>query len=144
MKALIVDNDSGTLKALESFFAIRGFTVTTASSGVDAWNGLIDPRKWKKLPDVIITEMVLDGMQGVDFIRRLRMMSGMSNVPIIAISADEREIDKALLVGATSCFMKPLQPELIMKVSERLIAETQAFAAENTLAAPISASTSGY
>ena len=125
MKVLIVDSDSVTMKALETAFAIRGFIVLTAQTGIDGLNKLIDPSRPKK-PDLIIVDPVNAGMSGVELIRRIRAINSLASTPLIVVSANEDMIDICIMAGATAGLSKPVAVEVIAKLSKRLLSEYDA------------------
>lgn len=131
MKVLIVDSDNGTMKALETAYAIRGFIVLTAQTAVDGLNKLIDPTRPKK-PDLVIVDPMNTGMNGVDIIRRIRAINSLASTPLIVVSADEDLIDNAIVAGATSGLSKPVSVEAITKLSKRLLDERQATMSERS------------
>jgi len=125
VKVLIVDNDSVAMKALETAFAIRGFIVLTAHTGIDALNKLIDPTRPKK-PVLIIVDPVDAGMSGVELIRRIRAINSLASTPVIVVSANDDMIDICIMAGATAGLSKPIAVEVITKLSKRLLSEYDA------------------
>jgi two-component system KDP operon response regulator KdpE len=100
-RVLVVDDEPQILRALAINLRARGYEVDLAPSGEDALRLAADHH-----PDVVILDLGLPGISGIDVIRGLR---GWSSVPIIILSAREAEADKiaALDAGADDYVTKP-------------------------------------
>jgi two-component system KDP operon response regulator KdpE len=100
-RVLVVDDEPQILRALAINLRARGYEVDLAASGEDALRMAADHH-----PDVVILDLGLPGISGIDVIRGLR---GWSGVPIIILSAREAEADKiaALDAGADDYVTKP-------------------------------------
>ena len=100
-RVLVVDDEPQILRALAINLRARGYEVDLAPSGEDAVRLAADHH-----PDVVILDLGLPGISGIDVIRGLR---GWSGVPIIILSAREAEADKiaALDAGADDYVTKP-------------------------------------
>ncbi len=100
-RVLCVDDDPSILRALAANLRARGFLVDNAATGEEALTIAINHP-----PDVVVLDLGLPGMSGVEVIAGLR---GWSKVPIIVLSARDREADKiaALDAGADDYVTKP-------------------------------------
>jgi two-component system, OmpR family, KDP operon response regulator KdpE len=100
-KVLVVDDDPSLLKALRIGLTARGDEVLTAHSGADALNQVALAG-----PDLVILDLGLPDMDGLEVCRRLREFS---DVPIVVLSAfgDERRKVEALDSGADDFVTKP-------------------------------------
>jgi len=90
---------------------VRGYQVITASSGEEALDQV-----GKQVPDLIILDLVMPGLTGLDVCRRIREFSA---VPIIVLSAKGSDSDKiaALDLGADDYITKPFSmDELLARV----------------------------
>jgi two-component system, OmpR family, KDP operon response regulator KdpE len=115
-RVLIVDDEPQILRGLRANLVARGYEVTTSPDGESALDLAIKSR-----PDVVILDLGLPGIDGVEVIRGLRAWS---SVPIIVLSAREQEAEKveALDAGADDYVTKPFgMGELLARVraSER-------------------------
>src|SRR5262245_57904690 len=88
-KALIIEDDEAMAVALRDGFQYEGFAVTVARDGE---TGL--KLATTESPDVIILDVMLPKMSGLDVCKRIR--SSGDNVPIIMLTARGQEIDKVL------------------------------------------------
>jgi two-component system KDP operon response regulator KdpE len=100
-RVLVVDDEPQILRGLRTNLTARGYEVDTAADGERALDLAAKHR-----PDVVILDLGLPGIDGLDVIRGLRVWS---SVPIIVLSAREQEPDKvaALDAGADDYVTKP-------------------------------------
>ncbi|HCR71429.1 MAG TPA: DNA-binding response regulator [Anaerolineae bacterium] len=110
-KILLVDDESEILEICQDYLKASGYDVVTAKNGAQ---GLISARREK--PDLIVTDLMMPEMDGIDLIRTIRKES---NVPIIMLTARVEETDKliGLEIGADDYITKPFSPrELVARV----------------------------
>src|SRR3989454_417495 len=108
---LVVDDEPRIAEICRDYLQRAGFKVITASSGEDALS-LARARR----PDLIVLDLRLPGMDGLDVTRAVRKVS---NVPIIMLTARSEETDKliGLELGADDYLTKPFSPkELVARV----------------------------
>ncbi|MGH9943610.1 MAG: response regulator transcription factor [Pyrinomonadaceae bacterium] len=100
-KVLIVDDEPQITRVLRTSLTTHGYDVRTAADGVSALETYGD---WH--PDIVVTDLAMPNMNGLDLCRRLRAVS---QVPIIVLSAkgDERAKVEALDLGADDYVTKP-------------------------------------
>jgi two-component system, OmpR family, KDP operon response regulator KdpE len=100
-RVLVVDDEPQILRGLKTNLAARDYDVDTAPDGERALALAADRR-----PDVVILDLGLPGIDGVDVIRGIRAWSAM---PIIVLSArdQERDMVQALDAGADDYVIKP-------------------------------------
>ena len=100
-KVLVVDDDPALLKALRIGLTARGDDVVAAHTGTEAVHQVA-----LALPDLVILDLGLPDMDGVEACRRIRAFSA---VPILVLSAygDERRKVEALDSGADDFVTKP-------------------------------------
>jgi len=114
-KILIVDDEPSIINLVSSYLKADGYDVYTA---VDGPSGLKAARAYK--PDLIILDLMLPGMDGLEILTRLRRES---DVYIILLTARTEETDKivGLSVGADDYVTKPFSPrELTARVKAAL------------------------
>jgi two-component system, sensor histidine kinase and response regulator len=103
-KVLIVEDDPDSRFALSLLLELEGFEVITASDGTTALS-LVDLFN----PDLIITDICMPGMSGIELTRHIRSVSRFQSIPIIAITAAPEQAQQLVLdAGACACFSKPL------------------------------------
>jgi two-component system alkaline phosphatase synthesis response regulator PhoP len=111
VKILVVDDEPSILNLVQAYLKPEGFEVLTASDGPA---GLKAARTFK--PDLIVLDVMLPGMDGVELLRRLRAES---EVYVIMLTARTEETDRivGLTVGADDYVTKPFSPrELVARI----------------------------
>jgi len=114
-KILVVDDEPSITRLVGAYLKPEGYEVFTASDGD---TGLKAARAFK--PDLIILDVMLPGMDGIELLSRLRRES---NVYVIMLTARTEETDKivGLSVGADDYVTKPFSPrELVARVKAAL------------------------
>lgn len=103
---LAVDDDSQVLRAVRRVLEGAGFTVTTAQSGRDALEIVRQER-----PDVIVLDIIMPEMDGVEVCRRLRADPFLARIPILFLTAKNRPTDiaEALDAGGDDFLSKPFE-----------------------------------
>jgi two-component system alkaline phosphatase synthesis response regulator PhoP len=110
-KILLVDDETEILEICRDYLKAAGYDVVTAKDGMQA---LTFAKREK--PDLIVTDLMMPEMDGVDLTRTIRKES---NVPIIMLTARVEETDKliGLEIGADDYITKPFSPrELVARV----------------------------
>jgi DNA-binding response OmpR family regulator len=108
---LVVDDEPKTAKIARDYLESSGFQVSTAANGVDALAAARHER-----PDLVVLDLNMPGMDGLDVCRALRRES---DVPIIMLTARVEETDRliGLELGADDYITKPFSPrELVARV----------------------------
>ncbi|MCI1574631.1 MAG: response regulator transcription factor [Heyndrickxia faecalis] len=111
-KILVVDDEPSIVTLLKFNLEQAGFEVLTASDGNEGY----DTARREKL-DVIILDLMLPGMDGMDVCKQLRL--GKINTPILMLTAKSDELDKilGLELGADDYITKPFSPrEVVARV----------------------------
>ena len=111
LNVLIVEDEASYLEALKVTLEPEGFSVATAENGR---SGLAEIER--RLPDVLLLDLMLPDISGLDVLRRVRQKS---DVPVIVVSAKSSEADivTALELGADDYLTKPYSSrELIARI----------------------------
>jgi two-component system alkaline phosphatase synthesis response regulator PhoP len=114
-KVLVIDDEKSILNLVTSYLEKEGYKVSTATDGP---SGLKAARTLK--PDIIVLDIMLPGMDGIEILSRLRRES---NVYVIMLTAKTEETDKivGLSVGADDYVTKPFSPrELTARIKAAL------------------------
>ncbi len=111
-KILLVDDEEGFLAVIKDALEVRGFDVVTAKSAIEAGIELAG-----KKPDMILMDIKMPGINGVQACSAIKKNSSTVDIPIIAVSAisDEHEIKAAYKAGVTDYFIKPIDIEMLVK-----------------------------
>ena len=114
-KILIVDDEKEIRDLIEIYLKSEGYETLKAADGVEALNILN-----KEEPDLIILDVMMPRMNGIDACLKIREERQM---PIIMLSAKSEDVDKilGLNMGADDYLTKPFNPlELIARVKSQL------------------------
>ena len=103
---LIVDDSSTMLMSLQNSLEIAGFVVQSASDGVIA----LEKLKAGPKPDLIITDINMPNMGGIEFIAKARVLPGFRFIPILVLTTESQQAkrDDAKKLGATGWLVKPV------------------------------------
>jgi two-component system response regulator RegX3 len=115
-KVLIVEDDESHILALTLGLEREGYAVTAVSDGRDAFDAVSQIQ-----PDIILLDIMLPGMSGLDICRQLR--SAEVNTPIIMVSSRNEEVDivVGIEVGADDYVAKPYRiRELVARMNSVL------------------------
>ncbi|MBA2620414.1 MAG: response regulator transcription factor [Acidobacteria bacterium] len=113
---LIIEDDADIAESLQYNFKREGFRVVVAESGEKGLRLALDE---KNAPALIILDLMLPGMSGMELCRRLRREPLTEKTPIIMLTAKAAEIDKiaGLDVGADDYIVKPFSvKEVVARV----------------------------
>ncbi|MGI8614000.1 MAG: MtrAB system response regulator MtrA [Nocardioidaceae bacterium] len=114
-RVLVVDDDSALAEMLTIVLSNEGFDTLVCSSGDKAMAAFRDHR-----PDIVLLDLMLPGLDGIDVCRAIRSESG---VPIVMLTAKTDTIDVVvgLESGADDYMVKPFKPkELVARIRARL------------------------
>jgi len=113
IRALIVDDSSVMRKIVERCLRQAGMdlgTVLEASNGAEAL-ALVNENP----VDLILSDINMPVMDGLEFIRNLRSIEKAKNIPIVMITTEggEKHVVEALALGATGYIRKPFTPDQV-------------------------------
>jgi CheY-like chemotaxis protein len=115
---LVVDDVAANRDIAVSVLSLAGLRTVEARDGAEALAAVHEHR-----PDLILMDMLMPVMDGVQAIRRIRDTPGLSGTPILAVSASSyhRDRERALQAGADGFLPKPLNfNRLFEQVGQRL------------------------
>jgi len=117
-KVLVVDDVAENRAVVIDMLGPFGFKVTEAMNGLEGVKKAESER-----PDLILMDLVMPGMDGLEAMRRLRQLPGFQEVPIIAVSASASEDDQAssLRAGANTFLPKPLNLSQLLSEMRSLL-----------------------
>ena len=117
-RILVVDDDVDIARFVEMNLAMEGFEVVVAHDGESALEMIAHD-----CPDLVILDLMMPGMDGVEVTRRLRADAMTSALPIIMLTAKGQTVDKVLglTAGADDYIVKPFDTlELVARVRSTL------------------------
>jgi CheY-like chemotaxis protein len=117
-RVLVVDDHDGTREMYAWCMRAAGWTVDEASNGTDAL-----AKAFEFEPDVILIDLLLPGLGGVEVIDRVRSDERTRHIPLVACSgADRRRFEKRVRAAGCDEFVaKPCPPEDMRLLLEALL-----------------------
>ena len=115
---LLVDNHADNREMYTEYLQIRGFRVIPCS---DSQASIEVARR--STPDIILLELRMTGMNGIQVLRELRKDAALANVPVVALTASvmTRERAAADAAGFTELLPKPFFPEDLATAITRIV-----------------------
>jgi len=120
LKVLAVDDDMINLKLLKSMLMKTGYVaeVVEAKNGADAIGELKNASDF----DVVLLDIIMPVMGGLDMLRVLRADENLRQPPVIVLTTDETKKAEALEAGANGFLMKPVrEKDLSAKISQLIL-----------------------
>lgn len=108
---LVVDDEKDILELVSYNFSRNGYVVTTVMTGEDAIN-----RARSDLPSLILLDLMLPGIDGLDVCRILKNDPKTARIPVIMLTAkgDEADVVAGLELGADDYIVKPFSPRILL------------------------------
>jgi len=108
-RIILVDDDRSHMMSLSLMLKAEGFEVECYGDGCSAWEALS-----KSLPDILVLETKLPGLDGMDVLQRLRHVS---TIPVMFCTTKDDEIDEVLglRMGADDYVKKPCSPRVLLE-----------------------------
>lgn len=116
---MIVDDSPTILMSLEMTFSMNDIGVTKAASAEEA----VAKLKGGLKPSMIITDLNMGAMNGIDLIRTVRKMAGLQFLPIVLLTTESQQDKRqeAKAAGATGWLVKPAQGDMLMNVVRQVL-----------------------
>lgn len=117
-KTILAVDDSASVRQMVSFtLEAEGHDVILAADGNDALAKLVGP------VHLVITDLNMPGMDGIQLISRIRASASHKYVPILMLTTESHAAKKqdAKAAGATGWITKPFRPEQLRAVVERVL-----------------------
>jgi DNA-binding NarL/FixJ family response regulator len=117
-RLLIVDDEPDLLRAVATCLRAEGYDVVTAQSGAEA---LL--RVAETLPDLVISDIRMPGMDGYTLTRQLRASPRTDLIPIVFLTAKDRTSDRVegFRSGVDVYLTKPFEPDELLAVIANII-----------------------
>jgi putative two-component system response regulator len=115
---LIVDDDALIRQLARSTLERLGHEILIAEDGLDALT-----KAWERLPDVMLLDLILPELNGLEVLRKLKSNSRTCGIKIIMLTGERSDEDreKGMRLGADDFFFKPFSPlDLLNKVKSLL------------------------
>lgn len=117
LKALVVDDYETMRRKISDVLKKLGMSVKEAENGIHALELLREEKV-----DIIFTDIVMPEMDGFELCQEIRKSADLLDIPIVVTSThcDTGYVIKALRMGADDYIVKPVEPQLVEKVINRL------------------------
>lgn len=117
-KVLLIEDDASFRKAVGDVLSLEGYTVLQAPSGKA---GIISAQK--ELPDLVILDLIMPGMKGLEVCQFLKQDAATARLPIIILTGNDKEgQDIACLdMGADDYLTKPVKSERLLAYARALL-----------------------
>lgn len=113
-KVVVIEDEPDILELIEYNLRREGFEVATATTGRTGLAAI-----GRERPDIVLLDLLLPGLDGLDVCRRLRAVESTRDLPVIMVTArgEESDVVLGLGVGADDYIHKPFSPrELVARV----------------------------
>jgi len=122
-KVLVVEDDSPLCWLLETIMRDK-YEVTVVNNGLEAWSLLSE----RNIPDVIISDLSMPGLDGIELLENLSESGLFRNIPVIILSGDEEPAKRkrCLGLGAFGYVIKPFEPRLLLEEVSNALAQRTA------------------
>lgn len=110
-RVLIIEDEEDILALVHYHFVRNGYTADTTTNGEE---GLRIARK--QLPDLILLDLMLPGLDGIEVCRHLKSEEATAEIPVIMMTAkgEEADIVRGLEMGADDYVTKPFSPQVLL------------------------------
>ncbi len=117
-KLLIIEDDPSLASVVEYNFSNSGFDVFCARDGQDGINQALSV-----MPDIILLDLMIPVIDGIEVCRQLRAESTTRETPIIMVTAKSEEVDQLIgySVGADDYVIKPFSVRVLMEKVKTLL-----------------------
>jgi CheY-like chemotaxis protein len=117
-RILLVDDYVDALDMWALYLRSRGYEVLTSGDGLKAVE-----MAGEHLPDLIILDLDLPGITGVEAARRLQGLSKTAHIPLIAATgySHVKQLDEAHGAGFAAVLIKPCEPSALVREIERVL-----------------------
>lgn len=118
---LSIDDDAEVTEMISVMLSLEGFEVSTAHSVFEGMKALSDT-----LPDIVLLDVMMPGVDGMQFCAALRDSNETAQIPVIFVSAlgGQKDLEAAKAAGAVGYVTKPLSSAtLVAAINDALSAE---------------------
>ncbi|MBL8153551.1 MAG: response regulator [Anaerolineae bacterium] len=119
-KVLVVEDDVHLLKGIQDILELDGYAVLTADNGVQ---GLTVLNEQPAPPDLIVSDIMMPRMDGIQFLKEVRREMRWFSIPFIFLTAkgEKSDVHRGMRLGVDDYVIKPYDPaDLLVKIESRL------------------------
>ncbi|WP_107669047.1 response regulator transcription factor [Cyanothece sp. BG0011] len=117
-KVLVIEDTVSEMELISNYLRDSGYTVIATTDAKDAL-GKINQHK----PNVIITDLVMPGMNGLELCRSIRKNPDTQNLPIVVCTSKNQDLDRmwAMKQGADVYVTKPFSKEQLVRAIRSVV-----------------------
>lgn len=110
-KILVVDDDKSILHIIEARLKHAGYDVELASNGEEAIS-----RMRKRMPRLVLLDIVMPGIDGFTVLETIKKDRRLKKASVIMITskAEDRDVQRAITMGAKDYLVKPFSPGVLL------------------------------
>ena len=125
---LVVEDEDDILELLRFNLAKEGYQVTGVTTGEEALRAVAS-----RLPDLVLLDLMLPGVNGLDVCRRLRQEPRTATLPVVMLTAkgEESDVVAGLELGADDYVTKPFSPKVLVARIRTVLRRRQAVAVDS-------------
>ncbi|HEX4146790.1 MAG TPA: response regulator [Pirellulales bacterium] len=120
-KVLLCDDEAHILRAAQIKLTHAGYDVSTAADGQEAWEAIaVNP------PDILVTDLQMPRMDGLELSRRVRETAATAELPILMLTAKGFELahlELAEKCGVLAVLPKPFSPRELVRYIDSILSE---------------------
>ena len=121
-KVLVVDDDRDIRETMVDALEDEGYEVIAAGDGVAALELL---RNQAAIPSVILLDLMMPRMNGVELSQEIAQVERWAQIPIIVVSADAQGQARAATMGAAAYLRKPMKLRELFSTVARVLASAR-------------------
>jgi CheY-like chemotaxis protein len=117
-RVLVVDDDPHVLQLLRVNFELEGYDVDSANNGEEALKRIAAQK-----PDVLVCDVMMPGMNGLEVVERVRSEPTTAKLPIVMVSAKAQQADLTAggAAGADAYVTKPFDPQDLLDAVAKVL-----------------------
>lgn len=116
-KVFVVDDSATMVMSLKQSLELAGYEVETAKDGLEAFEKVKSGYK----PDLIITDLNMPKMNGLEFIKNVRTILRFTPILILTTESEASKREEAKRLGATGWLVKPVSGTELIKVLKQVL-----------------------
>lgn len=126
-RVLLIDDDARLVHIVSLYLQVQQFEVTSAADG----NMALEILKRGGLPDLVVADIMMPGLDGISLCRRIRELPGGETIPLIVFTAlsDTGDLEAARDAGADRVICKPFNLAGLGQAVQELLPESLAASA---------------
>jgi twitching motility two-component system response regulator PilG len=119
-RILIVEDEESLLKLESILLSSKGYKVVGVADGTTAIDEI-----FRNLPDLVILDVMLPGIDGFEVCRRIKDDPATSKIPVIMLTArkNTQDMDRGLQAGADAYITKPFKSAQLIGTIERILSD---------------------